>query len=241
MFLGNARGALIVALTIPFSLLFACICLSLIHVPANLLSLGALDFGMVVGRRGGDGGEHRGGIWAASARPEPRWAPYATPRMRLAAAGVLLHRHHHQRRTCRSSTLQRVEGRLFKPWHGRYRSRWLGSLLFSMIVAPVVSSLFFRQARARVAQPGDGLDDAGIPSRPSLAIRLRWLTPGGGGGGRGPLVVSHFERHHRLGIPARTRRGRYLGASYAGRRAPDLPKARRVMDQARVILASSRK
>jgi len=44
MFLGNARGALIVALTIPFSLLFACICLSLIKVPANLLSLGALDF-----------------------------------------------------------------------------------------------------------------------------------------------------------------------------------------------------
>src|ERR1035437_305650 len=35
MFLGNARGALIVALTIPFSLLFAAICLSLIHVPAN--------------------------------------------------------------------------------------------------------------------------------------------------------------------------------------------------------------
>src|SRR5216683_2945642 len=47
-FLGNARGALIVALTIPFSLLFASICLDLRHVPANLLSLGALDFGMVV-------------------------------------------------------------------------------------------------------------------------------------------------------------------------------------------------
>ena len=48
LFLGNARGALIVALTIPFSLLFAAICLSLEHIPANLLSLGALDFGMVV-------------------------------------------------------------------------------------------------------------------------------------------------------------------------------------------------
>ena len=48
LFLGNVRGALIVALTIPFALLFAAICLSLRHIPANLLSLGALDFGMVV-------------------------------------------------------------------------------------------------------------------------------------------------------------------------------------------------
>ena len=48
LFLGNVRGAFIVALTIPFSLLFASICLDLRHIPANLLSLGALDFGMVV-------------------------------------------------------------------------------------------------------------------------------------------------------------------------------------------------
>src|SRR5580693_5886630 len=45
IFLGNVRGALIVAATIPFSLLFASICLDLRHIPANLLSLGALDFG----------------------------------------------------------------------------------------------------------------------------------------------------------------------------------------------------
>ncbi len=48
LFLGNVRGAIIVAMTIPFSLLFAAICLDLKHIPANLLSLGALDFGMVV-------------------------------------------------------------------------------------------------------------------------------------------------------------------------------------------------
>src|SRR5262249_21817477 len=41
LFLGNVRGALIVALTIPFSLLFASICLNLRQIPANLLSLGA--------------------------------------------------------------------------------------------------------------------------------------------------------------------------------------------------------
>ena len=48
LFLGNVRAALIVALTIPFSLLFASIWLDLSQIPANLLSLGALDFGMVV-------------------------------------------------------------------------------------------------------------------------------------------------------------------------------------------------
>src|ERR1700680_4669424 len=48
LFLGNIRGAIIVALTIPFALLFASICLDISHIHANLLSLGALDFGMVV-------------------------------------------------------------------------------------------------------------------------------------------------------------------------------------------------
>src|SRR5260370_19642528 len=46
--LGNVRGAFIVALTVPFALLFAATCLKLKGIPANLLSLGALDFGMVV-------------------------------------------------------------------------------------------------------------------------------------------------------------------------------------------------
>ena len=48
LFLFNVRAALIVALTIPFSLLFASIWLDLTKIPVNLLSLGALDFGMVV-------------------------------------------------------------------------------------------------------------------------------------------------------------------------------------------------
>src|SRR5579862_5613572 len=48
LFLGNVRGAMIVALTIPFALLFAALFLNLRGIPANLLSLGALDFGMVV-------------------------------------------------------------------------------------------------------------------------------------------------------------------------------------------------
>ena len=102
LFLGNARGALIVALTIPFSLLFASICLDLKHIPANLLSLGALDFGMVV-----DGAvvmvenivrhlvheppPDQCGNSQNHVRNHPRGRP------RGAAAGVLCHRHHHHR------------------------------------------------------------------------------------------------------------------------------------------------
>lgn len=48
LFLGNIRAAIIVALTIPFGLLFAFSCMNMIHVPANLLSLGAIDFGVIV-------------------------------------------------------------------------------------------------------------------------------------------------------------------------------------------------
>ncbi len=47
-FLYDVRSGLIVAVTIPLSLLFAFICLDLRHIPANLLSIGAIDFGILV-------------------------------------------------------------------------------------------------------------------------------------------------------------------------------------------------
>ncbi len=96
LFLGNVRGATIVVLTIPFSLLFAATCLDLRHIPANLLSLGALDFGMVV-----DGAvvmvenivRHlsHGTAQQDAGRKDPRRRP------RSAAPGVLRYRHHHYR------------------------------------------------------------------------------------------------------------------------------------------------
>ncbi|MCD7973214.1 MAG: CusA/CzcA family heavy metal efflux RND transporter [Candidatus Azobacteroides sp.] len=48
IFLGNWRGAVLVALTIPISLLIAFILMHLTNIPANLLSLGAIDFGIIV-------------------------------------------------------------------------------------------------------------------------------------------------------------------------------------------------
>ncbi|OCA75156.1 hypothetical protein BBI00_12800 [Chryseobacterium arthrosphaerae] len=48
VFLGSWRGALLVAVTIPLSLLFAFILMHITNIPANLLSLGAIDFGIIV-------------------------------------------------------------------------------------------------------------------------------------------------------------------------------------------------
>ena len=48
IFLFNIRAAIIVAITIPFALMFSFICLDWRHIPANLLSIGAIDFGILV-------------------------------------------------------------------------------------------------------------------------------------------------------------------------------------------------
>ncbi len=48
IFLFNLRAAIIVAITIPFALMFSFICLDWRHIPANLLSIGAIDFGILV-------------------------------------------------------------------------------------------------------------------------------------------------------------------------------------------------
>src|SRR5579863_7202592 len=115
LFLGNVRGALIVSLTIPFALLFASICLDLRHIPANLLSLGALDFGMVV-----DGAvvmvenivrhlsRHREGD-DRTPMQKIRASAHEVQRPVFYAIGIIITAY------LPIFTLQRVEGRLFKP------------------------------------------------------------------------------------------------------------------------------
>ena len=48
LFLGNLRSAAIVAVVIPLSLLATFLGLTIKGIPANLLSLGAMDFGIIV-------------------------------------------------------------------------------------------------------------------------------------------------------------------------------------------------
>jgi heavy metal efflux system protein len=152
LFLGNLRGALIVAITIPFSLLFASICLDLRHIPANLLSLGALDFGMVV----------EGAVVMIEnivRHLSHKKQPDRTPMEIIREAA-----HEVQRPVFYSIaiiitaylpifTLQSVEGRLFKPMAWTVAFALLGALVFSMIVAPVIASLFFRKGTSEWENP----------------------------------------------------------------------------------------
>ena len=152
LFLGNVRGALIVAVTIPFSLLFASICLNLSHIPANLLSLGALDFGMVV-----DGAvvmvenivrhlSHQEHVHK-SVKERIRAAAHEVQRPVFYAITIIITAY------LPIFTLQQVEGRLFRPMAWTVAFALLGAVIFSMTVAPVLSSLVFRRETSEWHNP----------------------------------------------------------------------------------------
>jgi cobalt-zinc-cadmium resistance protein CzcA len=151
MFLGNARGAFIVALTIPFALLFAATCLDLVHIPANLLSLGALDFGMVV-----DGAvvmveniiRHLGMSKDTSTPLEKiRNAAQEVQRPVFYAIAIIITAY------LPIYTLQSVEGRLFRPMAWTVGFALLGAMIFSIIIAPVLASIFFRRGAREWENP----------------------------------------------------------------------------------------
>jgi cobalt-zinc-cadmium resistance protein CzcA len=178
LFLGNVRGAIIVALTIPFSLLFASICLDLRHIPANLLSLGALDFGMVV-----DGAvvmvenivrhlsrHHEDD--SRTAIDKIREAAHEVQRPVFYAIGIIITAY------LPIFTLQRVEGRLFKPMAWTVAFALLGALIFSMLLAPVLSSLAFRKGAKEWHNPLMIFLTARYRSALRWAVNHRYVTVG---------------------------------------------------------------
>jgi heavy metal efflux system protein len=236
LFLGNLRGSLIVALTIPFSLLFASICLSLRNIPANLLSLGALDFGMVV-----DGAvvmvenivRHlsHGENSAKSTIERIRDAAYEVQRPVFYAIAIIITAY------LPIFTLQRVEGRLFKPMAWTVAFALLGALLFSMIIAPVLSSVLFKEGVREWRNPVMDYLKRSYRISARWAIEHRWVTVGVAGfafclalflmfsGVIGSEFLPHLDE----------------GAIWArGTLAPSTgpTEGTRVMNQARVVFAS---
>jgi len=157
LFLGNVRGAFIVALTIPFALLFASIWLDVSSIPANLLSLGALDFGMVV-----DGAvvmveniirhlvKKNGSHEQARNVPIGTSLVFKTPLQKIRDAC-----HEVQRPVFFAIaiiitaylpifTLQRVEGKLFRPMAWTVAFALLGAMTFSILIVPVLAAILFR-------------------------------------------------------------------------------------------------
>jgi cobalt-zinc-cadmium resistance protein CzcA len=151
LFLGNVRGAIIVTLTIPFALMFASICLDLSHIPANLLSLGALDFGMLV-----DGSvvmienmvRHLGNKNNTHAPWEKiRDAALEVQRPVFFARGIIITSY------LPIFTLQAVEGRLFKPMAWTVTFALIGALVFAIVIAPVLASMLFSKGAKEWENP----------------------------------------------------------------------------------------
>ncbi len=144
LFLGNLRAALIVAAIIPLSLLATFLGLTWRGIPANLLSLGAMDFGIVVDgavivvenifrrlaeRRDGDARSLRTVIEVGTTEVG---RPAFFSMLIIIAAHIPIF------------TLQRHEGRIFAPMAWTVTSALIGSLLFSLTLVPLLCLAFLR-------------------------------------------------------------------------------------------------
>ena len=143
-FLGSFRSALVVTLTIPFSLLFAFILLRFTGIPANMLSLGAIDFGIIV-----DGAcvmveylirkyrlatpeEKEGGIiriTLASAQEIGREIFFSVTIIVFAYMPILM--------------MTRVEGKLFSPMALTLAFAVIGSMILALTAIPVLVSFVY--------------------------------------------------------------------------------------------------
>ena len=141
LLLGNWRAAAISALAIPFSLLFAFICMYFNGVPANLLSLGAIDFGIIVDASVvmveaifrniafSNKTEREQGIESIvirSAREIQRQILFTIIIILVSLLPMF--------------TLQRVEGRLFSPMAWTLSFAIIGSLIYALTLVPVLST-----------------------------------------------------------------------------------------------------
>lgn len=145
-FLGSVRSALVVALTIPFALLFAFILMRIAGIPANLLSLGAIDFGIIV-----DGAclmaehlvrkyrtatleERKEGIikiTLLSAQEVGREIFFSVTIIILAYMPILL--------------MTRVEGKLFSPMALTLAFAVVGSMIAALTMIPVLISFAYNK------------------------------------------------------------------------------------------------
>lgn len=149
-FLGSVRSALVVALTIPFSLLFAFIIMRFTGIPANLLSLGAIDFGIIVDGavvmtehlirkyRTATNEERQNGIvriTLLSAQEVGREIFFSVTIIILAYKPILL--------------MTRVEGKLFTPMALTLSFAVLGSMLAALTFIPVVISYVYNKTMSQ--------------------------------------------------------------------------------------------
>ncbi len=147
LLLGSWKAAVISCLAIPFSLLFAFVCMDLTDIPANLLSLGAIDFGIIVDaaivmvegifrhlaiRKEEETGDISH-LVIRSSKEVQKQILFAVGIIVLALLPIL--------------TLQRVEGRMFAPMAWTLSFAILGSMVYALTVVPVLSTLLFKNTK----------------------------------------------------------------------------------------------
>jgi cobalt-zinc-cadmium resistance protein CzcA len=171
LFLYNIRAAFIVALTIPLSLLFAFVFMDLRGIPANLLSLGAIDFGIIV-----DGAvimaenimrhlsEHR--PTGRRVVREVQHAALEVARPLTFAVLIIMTVY------VPILTFQRIEGRLFRPMAITISLAVIGSLILTLTLIPVLSSYLFRRPPAERESPVLRL--LRWPYTPAIRWCVRW-------------------------------------------------------------------
>jgi cobalt-zinc-cadmium resistance protein CzcA len=141
LFLGNLRAALIVACIIPLAVLSTFIGLTFLHLPANLLSLGAMDFGIIVDgavivvenvflRLGTMSDESQRNF--SERRKVIYKAVTEVGRPTLFSMLVIIAAH------IPIFTLQRAEGRIFSPMAFSVTSALVGSLMLSLTLVPLL-------------------------------------------------------------------------------------------------------
>ncbi|MEO8333476.1 MAG: CusA/CzcA family heavy metal efflux RND transporter [bacterium] len=159
LFLGNIRAALVVAATIPLSLLFAFLGMRWLGISANLMSLGAIDFGMIV-----DGAvvmsehfvtklhddEEAGVLPTTRAELSERLVMIAQEVARPILFGVLIILFVY----IPILSLTGLEGRMFRPMAITIAIALLGSLLLALFMVPAAATILFRRGarEARYAQ-----------------------------------------------------------------------------------------
>jgi cobalt-zinc-cadmium resistance protein CzcA len=146
VFLGNLRAAAIVALVIPLSLLSTFIGLSWRGIPANLLSLGAMDFGIIV-----DGavivvenvfrrlGELKQPAEKRTLAAVIEQATVEVGRPTFFSMLIIIAAH------IPIFTLQRHEGRIFAPMAWTVTSALIGSLILSLTLVPLLCLFLLRK------------------------------------------------------------------------------------------------
>ncbi|MGA1368848.1 MAG: efflux RND transporter permease subunit, partial [Blastocatellia bacterium] len=179
LFLRNLRASRIVASVIPISMVTAFIAMRLLGVSANLMSLGAIDFGLIV-----DGAVVMMENFIRRMREEGGESPVVSPHVLREAAlevgrpivfGVLIIVAVY----LPVFTLEGLEGRMFAPMAITVCAALLGSLLLALTFVPTISSLLLRRGHKETEGRLYHAIERGYARQLDLAIRYRWVTIGG--------------------------------------------------------------